>query len=78
MMMKKMFDRILGTKKVIPKCPDCGNTKHNREIKEHIWRCAACFRKFAVVPKDKYIKIESKEPVKEQIGVDVDEYDEEY
>jgi ribosomal protein L37AE/L43A len=56
-----------------PKCPECGNSKHNRQIKSKVWRCAACFRKFVVDGKAKPKARPRPQPVHRQIGEDIED-----
>lgn len=59
-------------RKAPPKCPDCRNRKHNKQIKPKIWRCAACYRVFVYDPEARG-KEEKELKKPEQIGVDVED-----
>ena len=54
-------------KKRTARCPECGNRKHNKELKPRVWRCASCYHTF-VSDED-----EAKRRVPKQIGVDIED-----
>ena len=59
-------------RKAPPKCPDCRNRRHNKQIKPKIWRCAACYRVFVHDPDAR--KEEKRKPERpRQIGDDVED-----
>jgi ribosomal protein L37AE/L43A len=57
-----------------PRCPECRNRKHNRELQPKIWRCAACYKTFVF---DSNAKMRGKpiRPEPKQIGEDIEDVD---
>lgn len=61
--------KLVSKKEIKPKCPECGNRKFNREVRQNVWVCGSCMSKFIVDPKAKPV-----ERPKEEEG-DVKDYE---
>jgi len=68
--MKRMSNLFGKKKKRKPRCPECGNRAHNKELKPKVWRCSACHHKFV---SDKDAERRLKRKPKEQIGEDIED-----